>query len=538
MKIEALSEFARSAYKHALQRSSGSSIGQNISSGEYNTYCDSSRRHDDVSVAQPLSGATVIVLANNSTQSLREERESIGTTVNSLGGYFCPTVIDENSSITHAIWIDSQVELDYVSNETLQIINACLSHDIAIVNPSWIAELIDLPTGAHWSEVDLNHHIPRILKVIMNDSAQATSSRSLKSSAARHQLRMSISETFSFLVEENETEMEDQAIKRALELSLEAFALSHHSKESKSFEGESPYEILGIDEDATRAEIKAAYRRLCLLTHPDRGGKEGDFQKVSSAYRSLMSNASCLATSSQDAEKEEGKASLRSTAHWDRELQSHHDLVQALYNGLNIDENIGKQQRALDQLGLSPKDAGWRMSNEKGDELLNACFWLSLAASQLSGAQALAVWDSPNDSLSIEDRDLLLGIDAELIESTALTLKRLVEASVLSCHPEWNDRVGESVQAFSDFLVYCLQSQSVVSEWAVVVVDSCSGFVDIYKGNKFDEQVESVRRRNTITIRYIPGHYQPLLPQGPRPTLQDILHSFDSHGVVYVVTDG
>ena len=77
-----------------------------------------------------------------------------------------------------------------------------------------------------------------------------------------------------------------------------------------------------------------------------------------------------------------------------------------------------------------------------------------------------------------------------------------------------------------------------IQEWAVVVVDSCSGFVDIYKGSKFDEQVESVRRRNTITIRYIPGHYQPLLPQGPRPTLQDILHSFDSHGVVYVVTDG
>ena len=251
-----------------------------------------------------------------------------------------------------------------------------------------------------------------------------------------------------------------------------------------------------------------------------------------------MGNASCLATRSQDAEKEEGK-SLRSTAHWDRELQSHHDLVQALYNGLDISSNVGKQQRALDQLGLSYKDAGWRMPNEKGDELLNACFWLSLAASQLSGAQALAVWDSSNDcSLNLEDRDLLLGIDVELIERTALTLKRLVEASVLSFHPEWQDRVGESVQAFSDFLVYCLQSQSVVSEWAVVVVDACSGFVDLYKGSKFDEQVGSARRRNTITIRYIPGHYQPLLPQGPRPTLQDILQTFEDVGVVYVVTDG
>ena len=206
MKKESLSEFARSAYKHALDRSS---IGQNSST--YYT-SNSSRRPDDVgaAVAQPLTGASVIVIANDSTQSLREERESIGTTVNSLGGSFCPTVIDENSSITHAIWIDSQVELDYVSNETLQIINACLSHDIAIVDPSWVTELIELPVGAHWSEVDVNHHIPGVIKVIMDDSVKGTSSRSSKSSA-RHQLRMSISETFSFLVEENEAEMEDQA---------------------------------------------------------------------------------------------------------------------------------------------------------------------------------------------------------------------------------------------------------------------------------------------------------------------------------------
>ena len=35
------------------------------------------------------------------------------------------------------------------------------------------------------------------------------------------------------------------------------------------------YEILGIEKMATDAEIKKAYRKLSLLTHPDKNGYDG-----------------------------------------------------------------------------------------------------------------------------------------------------------------------------------------------------------------------------------------------------------------------
>lgn len=54
-----------------------------------------------------------------------------------------------------------------------------------------------------------------------------------------------------------------------------------------------PYTILGLARSATPAEIRRAYRRLCLVHHPDRNeGSEQSreqFEKISRAYRTLSS---------------------------------------------------------------------------------------------------------------------------------------------------------------------------------------------------------------------------------------------------------
>jgi hypothetical protein len=56
----------------------------------------------------------------------------------------------------------------------------------------------------------------------------------------------------------------------------------------KPFRRSSSYDILGIDEDADETEIKQAFRRMALLTHPDKGGDPEEFKKVREAYESLI----------------------------------------------------------------------------------------------------------------------------------------------------------------------------------------------------------------------------------------------------------
>lgn len=50
------------------------------------------------------------------------------------------------------------------------------------------------------------------------------------------------------------------------------------------------HEILGVDPDADRSEIKRAYREKILETHPDKVGGDGqEFMKVKEAYECLIS---------------------------------------------------------------------------------------------------------------------------------------------------------------------------------------------------------------------------------------------------------
>lgn len=48
-----------------------------------------------------------------------------------------------------------------------------------------------------------------------------------------------------------------------------------------------PYEVLGVSETATLADIKKAYRQNAAKSHPDQGGDRDQFQEVQKAYEVL-----------------------------------------------------------------------------------------------------------------------------------------------------------------------------------------------------------------------------------------------------------
>ena len=86
-------------------------------------------------------------------------------------------------------------------------------------------------------------------------------------SLQRDQLGQSISKTFSELSNEKPNKMEEEAIQRAIELSMLDVALVQSQTHRFQYEQQQkpPHKVLGIAENSCPAEIKMAYRRLARL---------------------------------------------------------------------------------------------------------------------------------------------------------------------------------------------------------------------------------------------------------------------------------
>lgn len=52
------------------------------------------------------------------------------------------------------------------------------------------------------------------------------------------------------------------------------------------------FEKLGLPETATPDEVKAKWRELCMIHHPDRGGNPCEFDEIRRAYKVAFAEAS------------------------------------------------------------------------------------------------------------------------------------------------------------------------------------------------------------------------------------------------------
>lgn len=344
----------------------------------------------------------------------------------------------------------------------------------------------------------------------------------------------------------------------------------------------------------SRKQTSPLKQRRSVRNERSRSAKKLPSTKQSRRHRSTN-------TSSSD---DEESISSRATAIGAR-LKDHRELVTGLFandnrdaqqkssgNGevTNLQNSVYSQSQMLTEMNVVPIDAGATNINEKKETIANSCFYLSLTASYLCGVGAFSTDPTAiylkrtenNDNGAELEIASLPKKEKQLTKKLALQLKRAIEAAVMLVHPDWAESgmVGEEVQAFSDFLVYALDSDSVLGHWSIAVFDEASGFVDVYRGRHYgkiyppskvharngkeklkykDCDVNSMRA-NTLTLRYIPGHYQPLLPEltkmgnerrkarkegkssasglHKRATLEDILSLLKKWNVLHVVTDG
>lgn len=290
------------------------------------------------------------------------------------------------------------------------------------------------------------------------------------------------------------------------------------SKASKN-----PYRVLGLSPGATPREIFDSYKARREETHPNEvGGSERAFQDVTNAYRRLRaelkrqearkerSTTSDIIRDDKNDKKsakkkprkksrhkenavdDEEKIIVRRRESIDGKLKDHRQLVHNLFANdakevqkissnssvstagpvTTLQKSIYSQSRALMSLNLVPIEGGATNINEKNKTINNSCFYLSLAASYLSGAGAFetdptAVYylnavgknngNKSSDASVSSNRTLDMAIaslpkaEKTLTMSLALQLKRAIEAAVVLVHPHWasDGMVGEEVQAFS-----------------------------------------------------------------------------------------
>lgn len=464
----------------------------------------------------PLRGVNALVLIDDDGNSAVE-------TIRAFGGQTVSHVGDA----THVIVANSVTSSDLLRIPALA---ACAQSHIPIVRVSWLSEVIGSATNTPWDPDLIKSHVPLGTSSQVPPSrlpAQAPLTGSLSrpgNSLARTDqipLTGSLAETWEFLKREHPEEVEAGQMRLAIELSLRECAITlHQAKAHAPGQVLSPEEILQVPKGASPDEVKAAYRKKALANHPDKGGDAGEFSRLQQAYLALMGKAKAtdyeLSGGPQLALPATGGAK-------DFELKEHRTLVASWFerHGADLVQHVAQQGNALAAMRLEVCDCGATNRNERGQVMYNQCFYLSLARSFLRGRRH----------------------ERSELEKTALHFKRVVEAAVLSAHPDWGgERVGEDVQAFSDFLFFVLDSNALLSDLAVAIFDSVSGGVEIYKGEQYPSKAGSdmAQRENLLVLKYVPGHYQALVPSGSNhagPTLTEMQRCLDERGVLYVVTN-
>eukprot|EP00930_Biecheleria_cincta_P021851 TRINITY_DN16067_c0_g1_i3.p1 TRINITY_DN16067_c0_g1~~TRINITY_DN16067_c0_g1_i3.p1 ORF type:complete len:492 (-),score=91.81 TRINITY_DN16067_c0_g1_i3:289-1764(-) len=244
-----------------------------------------------------------------------------------------------------------------------------------IVSVDWLEEFVKEACGSPWDKQMCLRYTPDFVQQNLVHGSHWPSAQQLKRSRAespggaqqsakatrpdRKQLAGSLKETMDFL-------------------SGAAPSCDLRPEVLPEAPPEAPEEALGVAVGASEAEVRAAYKKKALESHPDKGGDAKSFHSLQQAYWALLP-----VSSSQAAGGQAGHLALPSgdKLAGDLQLRGHKELVKSLFqqDGVDLDDCLVRQDRTLRTLGLEPLDVGAVSRNEKNEEIYNQCFYLSLA---------------------------------------------------------------------------------------------------------------------------------------------------------------
>lgn len=114
-----------------------------------------------------------------------------------------------------------------------------------------------------------------------------------------------------------------------------------------------PYEILGLNRDATPEEVAAAFKRAAKKSHPDTGGSNDEFARVTQAAL-VLKDPSKRKRYDEDGTIDENRPD-------NKQAQAMERVVNFFINSINatLDQNPGYQSVSLDQLDLVQGGRDW-----------------------------------------------------------------------------------------------------------------------------------------------------------------------------------
>ncbi len=176
-----------------------------------------------------------------------------------------------------------------------------------------------------------------------------------------------------------------------------------------------PYKILGIDQNFDETILKKAYLKKALKTHPDRGGSNEEFQKVSIAYTILLKKLNDLKNNHSHNDLREGNRQFMTEQEMDRRTNVHMtenfdvNLFNRIYEENKIstpfDDGYGDWMKKTEKPDTSQKKL---FSGNFNKNLFNHEFEKYKKDQQKKSGNQMVVYETPEVGISYKGKDSIV----------------------------------------------------------------------------------------------------------------------------------